>query len=369
MKKNLLLCAALLAGSASVALAQTDITPSGYKWNETGVVPTISTKYVAGGNLAAPAATSVDVTGQYDNGLIGININNADSAKYTSVVSGLSIVDFGGEVGKVLAVRGANCTGVDSTLNAVTGQTDTIPKMTSTIPFFHLNFFTDPNNTPTSSASGSSETLPTDNYIHVKVVFNLYTDDQTSTQEGDAEQQNISGVYCKNNAVGQAGGGPTVNNKGKGNNFYAYNFFVTETEGEYTGEAKYDDNGNAQWDPSRWVTVEWDTFCPQGNADGGYSYSPLYLDLSIHGFKNFATETLFVKEISFTSCTGTPSEDLYKTAKVEYTTIKPGTTNGIKALESATQTVNSPKYNLAGQRVNDSFKGIVIQNGQKTIVR
>ena len=37
------------------------------------------------------------------------------------------------------------------------------------------------------------------------------------------------------------------------------------------------------------------------------------------------------------------------------------TTNGQK------QTANSPIYNLAGQRVDTNYKGLVIKNGKKTI--
>jgi len=30
---------------------------------------------------------------------------------------------------------------------------------------------------------------------------------------------------------------------------------------------------------------------------------------------------------------------------------------------------NAPAYNLAGQKVSDSFKGIVIKNGKKVVVK
>ena len=43
------------------------------------------------------------------------------------------------------------------------------------------------------------------------------------------------------------------------------------------------------------------------------------------------------------------------------------TTTGINAVESDRLDVNAPIYNLAGQQVNKSFKGVVIQNGKKYI--
>ena len=51
--------------------------------------------------------------------------------------------------------------------------------------------------------------------------------------------------------------------------------------------------------------------------------------------------------------------------KVAYT---PGVTpSGIKTVKSETIDVNAPAYNLAGQKVDKSFKGVVIQNGKKMI--
>ena len=45
---------------------------------------------------------------------------------------------------------------------------------------------------------------------------------------------------------------------------------------------------------------------------------------------------------------------------------KAGTT-GISALKDVQNDSNAPMYNLAGQRVNNSYRGIVIQNGKKLV--
>jgi hypothetical protein len=42
-------------------------------------------------------------------------------------------------------------------------------------------------------------------------------------------------------------------------------------------------------------------------------------------------------------------------------------TTGIQTVKSKTIDVNAPVYNLAGQQVDKSFKGVVIQNGKKMI--
>ena len=47
--------------------------------------------------------------------------------------------------------------------------------------------------------------------------------------------------------------------------------------------------------------------------------------------------------------------------------IAAGTATGINAINAATIDVNAPAYNLAGQKVDKSYKGVVIQNGKKMI--
>ena len=47
--------------------------------------------------------------------------------------------------------------------------------------------------------------------------------------------------------------------------------------------------------------------------------------------------------------------------------IAAGTATGINAINAATIDANAPAYNLAGQKVDKSFKGVVIQNGKKMI--
>lgn len=357
MKKHLLIAVALI-GASAVAMAQDDITPSGYYWNTTGEVPAISTVYVKGSNPTVPAFTTWNGETDYNNGMIGIDGANNDNFKPESIIAGMSVVDLGGDIGKCLTLRGAACTGVEAAVKEVTGSDVTIPQMTAATTWFDLNFFTDPDNTPTSEESGTD--LATDCYIHVKMVFNIYTDDQTSTQESEGEAGNITGILCSNNANGlKPQGGVT------GGTIYAYNFFVTETEGEYAGYPAYDEEGNAKWDPTRWMVYEFDTWCPE--ADDEYTYAPLRVKMSCNGWANFSTETLFIKSLTFTKCSGTPTLDCYTAASKTYETINGGTT-AINAPEAA-KTASGFKYNLAGQRVNDSYKGVVIQDGHKTIVR
>lgn len=48
---------------------------------------------------------------------------------------------------------------------------------------------------------------------------------------------------------------------------------------------------------------------------------------------------------------------------------KGGTGSGISSAVVEKAAVDAPAYNLAGQKVNDSFKGIVVKNGKKVVVK
>jgi hypothetical protein len=45
----------------------------------------------------------------------------------------------------------------------------------------------------------------------------------------------------------------------------------------------------------------------------------------------------------------------------------PNSASGINTIKAAEQNANAPIYNLAGQQVDKSYKGVVIQNGTKRI--
>ncbi|MDE6355104.1 MAG: hypothetical protein K2L56_08665 [Prevotella sp.] len=46
-----------------------------------------------------------------------------------------------------------------------------------------------------------------------------------------------------------------------------------------------------------------------------------------------------------------------------------GTGTGIQNVAAEKTTVDTPAYNLAGQKINDSFKGIAVKNGKKVVVK
>ena len=42
---------------------------------------------------------------------------------------------------------------------------------------------------------------------------------------------------------------------------------------------------------------------------------------------------------------------------------------GIESVNNDKQPLSNDRYNIAGQKVDDSYKGIVIENGKKRIVK
>ena len=50
-----------------------------------------------------------------------------------------------------------------------------------------------------------------------------------------------------------------------------------------------------------------------------------------------------------------------------YLTGKEGIATGIEAVNNKKPSIDAPMFNLQGQRVNDSYKGVVIQNGRKVL--
>lgn len=80
-------------------------------------------------------------------------------------------------------------------------------------------------------------------------------------------------------------------------------------------------------------------------------------------------KTIDTKEVIFTVYS---SETPNNNDHVRYTQTKvitvPNTPTGITSVTNDA-TKNGARYNLAGQRVNDSYKGVVIENGKKKIVK
>ena len=77
--------------------------------------------------------------------------------------------------------------------------------------------------------------------------------------------------------------------------------------------------------------------------------------------------------IIFSANTGSPQQNDMTFKNGNYYTLSTvagnviDATTGISKITTTTNTADAPLYNLAGQRVDSNYKGVVIQNGKKVV--
>ena len=244
---------------------------------------------------------------KYNNGLFAINggqmPDGTTNTNSNNLQAGISIVDMGGEVGKVLCINGAN-SNFNKTFNV------DYPKCSANIPgYLWLNWFSDPNKTPSCTDKNRN--------IRIKFVINIYAN------EADASINVISGVLAKTKANG---------------------FAVTNSGRSFSTKAFYT---NGTYDINKWITYEFDAFCPsiEGNP------IRLMMNLPNNAINN---ATIFIKEITFTQTSTTTDKDNYKTSLSTITATaltfnESDISNTFKALNGVNLTINrsmkSDKWN------------------------
>lgn len=336
MKKTLLFVAALFAASSLFAQEDMeDVTPKGYDYANASVglvnIP-------VGFDTANPPAPYDDlIENYYTNGLfITVGGQMISGATYIdSIRPGVSIVDLGGEVGKVLCVSGHK-SGANDKFKELYDVDMNIPQCAGALNWFNFSWFTDPNNTPTDG----SETAPN---IRCRIVMNAY-----SNTPLDAENI-INKVYCMNkrgNVVATS------------DEFNAERSNVTSAEFiefDEDGEPVLDEDENYTYDPTRWLVYEFDFFCqPKDPKDGLYSH-PVRLKMEMNN-GNLNHATLFIKEVKFFKLNSNP-DPILMTRSHTYKTLKPGpTSTGI--LEALKDNGSTKIYNVTGAYVGNSTEGL-----------
>ena len=141
-----------------------------------------------------------------------------------------------------------------------------------------------------------------------------------------------------------------------------------DTEGKYwyyQNETKisFDEYGTMTNMTYRYPVGGYNSGDPKMYDGGGYSYEPTYdedgnmTEIIMNGVGyNYDDETETYDD-----------PDIYPQYKETYGDFEDIVfeVDKINNMEKAAANGNAPKYNLAGQRVNDSYRGIVIQNGKK----
>lgn len=302
MKQILLGIAITLMGGVNLyAQSSQDKTPAKYKYSTRSVGQEVVDGFCKGANISVAANNDqmTPLLGKYNNGLFAITggqmPDGTTNNNSNNLQAGISIVDMGGEVGNVLCINGAN-SNFNKTFNV------DYPKCSANVPgYLWLNWFSDPNNTPSCTAKNRN--------IHIKFVINIYAN------EADASINVISGVLAKTKANG---------------------FAVTNSGRSFSPKAFYT---NGTYDINKWITYEFDAFCPS-------EVSPIRLMMNL---PNGAIDnaTIFIKEITFTETSTTTDQDNYKTSLSTLTATaltfdESNTSNTFKALDGVNLTINRP---------------------------
>ena len=331
MKKHLLGLAALLFAGSMFAQEDVDVTPAYYKFADQAVG---QYKVMGFYHKANPDdAPSKIVEDHYNEGAFvvagGQFAGNPNVTYAQDLQNGVSIVDLGGEVGKVLCVNGVN-----SNYNTIYGMD--YAKCTGSLNWFNFNWFMDPENTPTDGSADAPN-------IRVRVVLNIFANSLD-------ESANII-----NSAYMMAGGNsplPAASNTDEGVAVTSGSFALLDED----GEPEIDDDENYIYDPTKWMVYEWDTYA-HGDA------IPMRLKMEMNQ-GNLASATVFIKEVSFTKLADA-SEPILGTRKKSYVTyeVDPQASN-VAAIEAEGA---AEYYNLSGMKVNSLTQGVyIVKKGAAT---
>lgn len=312
MKQILLGIAITLMGGVNLyAQSSQDITPAKYKYSTRSVGQEDVDGFFKGGNISAAADNNqmAQLLKKFENadGIFAINggqmPEGTTSDKSDKLKAGISIVDMGGEVGKVLCINGVN-----SNFNTIFNVDYPKCKKCSDNNFGYLglNWFFNK-----TKDFGSLEKRN----FHIKVVMNIY-----------ANENKIS-----SNVISQVVTKTKTNNVVVTNNGNAATNIVPIAPSSFLTEGKYDIN--------KWMTYEFDTYCP---SDAGNPIR-LMMNLPVGAIDN---ATIFIKEITFTQTSTTTDQDNYKTnvSTISATalTYNEDDTNTFKEITSTNLTINRP---------------------------
>lgn len=310
--KFLLLSAAALA--AFGASAQNDITPDRFKFANQPEGEFTINYFNAGANPANGWQTPIERSDAGFVLLAGAPAKLGTSGETPTTNMGQSIqklttvVDLGGEVGKVLCIKGQSSNYENGAANIADAD----------IGWFNLNFYTPYSKTPVSL------TGDTEKPIRMRLVFSIVHNNQTSTDE----MFKMYSSTLANNPSPAVSEAPGLFNAG--------DFQQLDEE----GNPVYDENWQVAYDPTKWMVYEFD--CIVGTADG----NPTRLKMEIsNGI--WAEGALLIKELKFlTDPVGEPIQR-------EYLTLKPGDDASVSDL------LNDKAFNVSGNQVTFEAAGEV----------
>lgn len=306
--KSLLLSAAAML-TAFGAYAQNDITPDRFKFanqpegeykinyfNSGANIPTgwqLPIEHSDAGYLVLAGAP----------GKLGQSEEVPTSNMGQSIQKMTTIVDLGGEVGKVLCVKGPN-SNYENGAEKLSG---------ADIGWFNFNFFSPYSKTPISTSDADQKP------IRVRMVFSIVHNTQTSTDE----MFKLATSTLANNQTNFGG------------LFNAGDFQLLDEN----GSPAYDENWQVPYDPTKWMVYEFD--CTVGTEAGNPTRVKMEFSNGI-----WMEGAVLIKELKFmTEPVGEPVER-------EYVTYKPGDDASVADLfkeKAFTVSGDQVTFNAAGE--------------------
>lgn len=260
MKRGLLFSTATLMLAVSV-MAQTDITPSRYKFADQPVGQWTIDEALPGANPSNAYAPAVD---NFHDGYVIINNGQfgagleAPNAK--AIVQGLSIVDLGGEVNKVLCMKGKDSKFPYGTASQIADGLK--------IGWWNMSFFT------------SSANVEKEHPVRFSIVFKLIEN-----------QPDLENGFITFDAYTYAGN--NLYNPTNLRTIYKSGDFIQRYEDD--GSPVEDDNGDYIYDDDLWQKFEFDY---QAGDEAGI---PLRLMIAFSNQNpKFNNTTLLIKSITMT---------------------------------------------------------------------
>jgi hypothetical protein len=268
-----LISSALLFG-AGISHAQTDITPSRYKFADQPLGAYRLDKQYVSGN---PPAYDPDVTDHWNNGFITIGQPNFptsltfdDNGQGASAASSFQIFNMGGEVGKVLMMKfpGSNF------------EYGVAGKPGLTVTWWTCGFYSDPVLTPTINgfvtAGDDTETATKKATVRLRVVFHIHQNELSYTDKAFDILAYTFANNHKKDADGNIANSPL---------FYSGDF-TDEVLNTTTFEYEH------QYNPDKWIACEYDFVVPETSG------VPIRFSLRMG---NVINSTILIKEMTMTA--------------------------------------------------------------------
>ena len=333
--KKFLLFTAMAAVSVAVS-AQTDFTPEAYKFSQRAVGEKLVMQHVVSNWNTPPMSSAAIEELAPDGGFVALNAQSDVSIGMNATC----IVDLGGNVGHVLAITGADMSGLNEAYAAAgLGAVKNAPE--AGVGSLQINMYTDPSSTPPAAI------------IQSDIVVNAWAN---NTAPDQAVWANYYHMTSANDVT------PQNANGWDGNALNITDFCQYDEEGDLV----VDDDENAIYDPTRWLrlttlvkTLAKDT------EDWPYSNA---VKAKLWTGGSFGNVVLFIKELTFKTTEYTKDSEEFTSQTNHQRTFETWNPDPNKVEEAIKTVKAAAKFNVVdGQFVSLETADVYTLDGKKVV--